>query len=315
MKGVGVVSPILFLCGIQLRAIPGPARTPLCPVLTCTRRDSPFHRSLPVRISELTRPGGLLARRLSRIIATGRTCRFCAIAVTLATRTCMRLRVRMVWGLSSAAQRATVSRTLPLLLILHPAIYMGMDGIAGSEGKTAVRYARAVLEEHIGKKSSEYPALPESFEKMMGVFVTLTIQGDLRGCIGFPTPVMPLREGIREAALSAALRDPRFPPVRPDELDSITVEVTILTLPAPVRCPPEERPRCIQSGRDGLIIAGMGKKGLLLPQVAAEYGWDEEELLDHTCLKAGLPSGSWRRHDVDLFSFQGQVFSENEEQS
>jgi len=192
---------------------------------------------------------------------------------------------------------------------------MGMDGIAGSEGKTAVRYARAVLEEHIGRKSSEYPALPKSFDTMKGVFVTLTIRGELRGCIGFPTPVMPLRDGIREAALSAALEDPRFPPVRADELERITVEVTILTQPVPVQCPPADRPRCIKSGRDGLIISGMGRKGLLLPQVATEYGWDEEEFLNHTCLKAGLPPGSWRRHDVELLSFQGQVFSENEEQS
>jgi uncharacterized protein (TIGR00296 family) len=190
---------------------------------------------------------------------------------------------------------------------------MGMDGIAGSEGEMAVRYARTVLEEHIAKKSSDYPALPESFETMMGVFVTLTIDGELRGCIGFPTPVLPLREGIREAALSAALRDPRFPPVRADELDAITVEVTILTQPVPVQCPPEERPHCIRSGRDGLIISGMGRTGLLLPQVATEYQWDEEEFLDHTCIKAGLPPKSWMRHDVELFSFQGQVFSENEE--
>lgn len=190
---------------------------------------------------------------------------------------------------------------------------MGMDGIAGSEGKTAVRYARAVLEDHIAKKSSEYPALPPSFETMKGVFVTLTIRGELRGCIGFPTPVRSLREGIREAALSAALNDPRFPPVRPEELDRILVEVTILTEPEPVLCAPEERPRCIKAGRDGLIISGQGRSGLLLPQVATEYGWDEEEFLDHTCLKAGLPPGSWRRHDVELYSFRGEVFSENEE--
>jgi hypothetical protein len=112
---VGVVSPILFLYGIQLRAIPGQARTrPCCPVLACTHRVSPFHRILPLCISELTqhlvpsrhRP---YSRWLGRIIANGRACRFCVRAVTLATRTCMRLRVRLVWGLSSAAFNATVS--------------------------------------------------------------------------------------------------------------------------------------------------------------------------------------------------------------
>lgn len=189
---------------------------------------------------------------------------------------------------------------------------MGMDGISSDDGATAVKYARAVLQENIaGVILPEIP-MPASFREKRGIFVTLNLHSSLRGCIGFPTPVLPLYEGIREAALSAALQDPRFSPVGADELPDISIEVTILTPPALVSSPSAERPDAVTVGKHGLIIAGYGRSGLLLPQVAVEYDWDARTFLDQVCIKAGLPPGTWRKDDTELYTFEGQIFYEEE---
>jgi uncharacterized protein len=136
--------------------------------------------------------------------------------------------------------------------------------------------------------------------------------GRLRGCIGFPLPVLPLQRAIAEAAVSAGTEDPRFPKVRPAEIERLIVEVSVLTPPetVPGRAP-EEILRAVEPGRDGLIVEGYGTSGLLLPQVAREEGWSSEELLDGTCGKAGLPPGAWRNTEqVRVQRFQAQVFAE-----
>ena len=115
------------------------------------------------------------------------------------------------------------------------------------------------------------PAVPPPvFGEKRGVFVTLTERGELRGCIGLPYPVMPLGQAIREAAVSAALQDPRFPPVEPGDLPKIRVEVTVLSVPSPLSGSPKERETCVRVGTHGLIAQGFGRSGLLLPQVATE---------------------------------------------
>lgn len=185
-----------------------------------------------------------------------------------------------------------------------------MIALTSEEGGTAVRLARTALETELRGGRFSLPPLPRIFSEMRGVFVTLTEDGDLRGCIGLPYPVMPLGEGIVHAALSAALEDPRFPPVRAEELSRIRIEVTVLSVPEPLACPPRERAGHVEVGRHGLILSGAGRSGLLLPQVATEYGWDARTFLDHTCTKAGLPPGCWRREDVEAFTFEGQIFHE-----
>ena len=190
---------------------------------------------------------------------------------------------------------------------------MGMDGISSEEGATAVMFARAVLQEHIGGEAMPKISLPASFSEKRGVFVTLNRNGQLRGCIGYPNPVLPLSEAIYGAALSAALEDPRFPPVRAEELPEISIEVTVLTPPVLVSSPPDRRAEAVTVGKHGLIIKGYGRSGLLLPQVPVEYHWDATTFLDQVCMKAGLPSRTWRRDDTELYTFEGQIFNEEEQ--
>ena len=181
------------------------------------------------------------------------------------------------------------------------------------EGKTSVCLARKTIEKEIAGKIMQCPELPAVFKEKRGVFVTLNIFGELRGCIGYPQPVLPLSDAIQDAAVSAATRDPRFIPVKPKELEDISIEVTVLTPPEPLLCPAEKRAGNIETGRHGLIIQGKGHAGLLLPQVATEYGWNSEEFLTHTCLKAGLFKDCWKDENYNIFTFEGQIFSEKRE--
>jgi uncharacterized protein len=185
-----------------------------------------------------------------------------------------------------------------------------MDLLTREEGACAVQLARSVLEQKIGGRGAPGPSLPPIFDEKRGVFVTLTEKGELRGCIGFPQPSLPLGEAIREAAISAALQDPRFPRVRAAELPSIRVEVTVLSVPELMEAAPDARPGSVVVGRHGLIVRGHGRSGLLLPQVPVEWQWDTREFLDHTCIKAGLPPGCWKEESVELYTFEGQIFHE-----
>lgn len=137
-----------------------------------------------------------------------------------------------------------------------------------------------------------------------GAFVTLKVNGELRGCIGYPLPYKPLYQTIIEMAVAAATEDYRFPPLSQEELDDLKIEISVLTLPRKVSKPEE-----VIIGRHGIIVSKGLNKGLLLPQVPLEYGWDLETYLSHGCLKAGLPADEWRR-GVNLEVFEAQVFSE-----
>lgn len=183
--------------------------------------------------------------------------------------------------------------------------------LTDKEGAMAVRSARAAIEHAVARRPEPSVSLTPIFKEKRGVFVTLTMNGNLRGCIGFPYPVMPLGEAIVHAAKAAALEDPRFPPVKKDELAGIVLEVTILTVPEPLSGDPDKRPGKIVIGKHGLIIRGMGTSGLLLPQVATEYGWDAKTFLDHTCMKAGLSGKCWTSRNIEVLTFEGQIFSEH----
>jgi AmmeMemoRadiSam system protein A len=147
----------------------------------------------------------------------------------------------------------------------------------------------------------------ETFGQARALFVTLRIGGHLRGCIGTLSPDGELTRMIPKYALAAALQDPRFPPLASEELSLCEIEISVLT-------PPEafERADEIEIGRDGLIIESRGRSGLLLPQVATEWGFDAETFLGEVCKKAGLPVDSWRQPDVKLWKFQAEVFAEGE---
>jgi len=180
------------------------------------------------------------------------------------------------------------------------------------EGEKAVRLARKSIETFLSEGKKIWERFDGVFCEKRGVFTTLTKQGELRGCIGFPYPIKRLDEAIIESAISAAINDPRFSPVRLEEMGEIEVEVTILTPPERVKTSPKERSNAIEIGKHGLMIRFGAYSGLLLPQVAVEYGMDEEEFLTHTCLKAGLPPDCWLMEDVEIYTFEGQIFKEKE---
>jgi AmmeMemoRadiSam system protein A len=146
----------------------------------------------------------------------------------------------------------------------------------------------------------------ETLRTPAGAFVTLrTRSGDLRGCIGSIRAIEPLYKAVASSAVSAAFRDPRFAPIRAEELPGLELEISVMGPIEPVRDPAE-----IEVGRDGLIVSLGRQAGLLLPQVASEYGWDRQTLLDQTCLKAGLPRDSWRLPETRVERFSAEVFSE-----
>ena len=182
------------------------------------------------------------------------------------------------------------------------------------EGTQATRLARDTVELYVRTAKEPSPDLTGPFKEKRGVFVTLHTypSEDLRGCIGIPHPVMALQDAIVSAAVSAT-RDPRFPPLATGELDTIIVELTVLTPPERIKVShPKEYVDRVVIGRDGLIVEQGIYKGLLLPQVPLEQGWDVEEFLSHTCLKAGLLPDTWCDPLTKIYSFGGQIFTETQ---
>ena len=160
-----------------------------------------------------------------------------------------------------------------------------------------------------GEKMQKPDDYPIELDENLGVFVTLNKNFRLRGCIGYPEPVMPAIDATIEAALSAAINDPRFPEVSISEFDDLDFEVTVLTKPEMiVVAHPDQYKEEIEIGRDGLIIQKGFAKGLLLPQVATENHFDIEEFLENTCMKAGISADSWMDESCDVYKFQGQIF-------
>jgi len=164
---------------------------------------------------------------------------------------------------------------------------------------------RAVARGVNGARAGDVPdvaGLPEA----TGAFVTLKKHGELRGCIGTLECRKSLPEEVARVAVSAALEDPRFEPVRPAELGDLDVEVSVL---GPLERIDPLDPSAIEIGRHGLVVEQGWFRGLLLPQVATEWGWDREAFLDHTCAKAGLPHGCWRS-GATVYRFAADVFGD-----
>jgi len=183
-----------------------------------------------------------------------------------------------------------------------------MSRLAEDSRATLVDLAKqAVRAAATDADSPPVPDEPGVREAGGGAFVTLHMGGELRGCIGRMTSDDPIGETIVAMAASAAIGDPRFPPVSLDELDRVTLEISLLS---PLR--PVESPNDVVPGTHGVIIAGRGRRGVLLPQVAAERGWDRETFLDHTCQKAGLPASAWRSDDVEIEVFTAEIIRDDE---
>ncbi|MBI2214570.1 MAG: AmmeMemoRadiSam system protein A [Acidobacteria bacterium] len=180
------------------------------------------------------------------------------------------------------------------------------SGLLGRDDREALlRIARESIAARLRHTPPPGERRSEALERPAGAFVTLTIDGDLRGCIGTLDASRPLHRAVSESAVSAAMRDPRFPPLTPGELESVRLEISVLGDFVPVLDPTD-----IVIGRDGLMIRAGGRSGLLLPQVPVEHGWDVMTFLERLCVKAGLPPGSWRRSDCMLERFPAEVFGE-----
>ena len=185
--------------------------------------------------------------------------------------------------------------------------------LSDSDGVFLVKTARMAVTEFLsnGKRMKLESEREKKFSFNAGVFVTLNNADGLRGCIGFPMPDKKLSHGIIDAAIAAATEDPRFSPVKINELNDIMFEVTVLTPPVEITVTdPMEYLEKIKVGRDGLIIRNSFSSGLLLPQVPVEYGWNVEEFLQHTCEKAGLEKDTWKNEKVKIEKFEGIVYKE-----
>jgi len=181
-----------------------------------------------------------------------------------------------------------------------------------TDGKFLVKLARDVIERFTnGMKIQKPKNYPKKFDVKQGVFCTLNTYPEqkLRGCIGIPYPSMKLIDAVIDASKSAC-RDPRFFPLHKDELDKITVELSILTVPKEITANPNEYEKKIKIGRDGLILYHPMGSGLLLPQVPVEYNWSVNEFLDNLCFKAGLQYGCWKNKLTKIYSFEAEIFKE-----
>ena len=185
------------------------------------------------------------------------------------------------------------------------------------EGDYLVKLARKAVEENLkdGRIISPPKDVSPKFQERSGVFVTInSVKGrkrSLRGCIGFPYPTYPLIRAVIEAAVESAVRDPRFPPLRQQEMEHVVFEVSVLTPPQLVTIvSPQEYPSKIEVGIDGLIVESGLYKGLLLPQVSVEWGWDAEEFLCQCCMKAGLSPDCWVLKGTKIYKFSSVIAQE-----
>lgn len=178
--------------------------------------------------------------------------------------------------------------------------------LTGAERTELLRIARHIVAGQFQSSAGSTSTDMDGLQREGGAFVTLHKKGGLRGCIGNFFSDKPLYRTVAEMALSAAFKDPRFSPLREDELDGIDFEISVLS---PLRQIDDVAE--IEVGRHGIFITKGASRGVLLPQVASEHGWNRETFLAHTCMKAGLPSDEWR-HDAKIEVFSAQVFGEKD---
>lgn len=190
---------------------------------------------------------------------------------------------------------------------------MEFKEFSDSDGELLVKTARKIVTKYLEK--NEKIELDQEFKSKFsfesGVFVTINNLQGLRGCIGFPLPQKKLFSALADASLAAATEDPRFSPVKKEELNEIIFEVTVLSPPVKIQVSnPLDYPTKIKVGTDGLIIKYDFSSGLLLPQVPVEYGWSEKEFLNNTCEKAGLAADMWKDPKTKVLKFEGIIYKE-----
>ena len=182
-----------------------------------------------------------------------------------------------------------------------------MPSLSEADRRALLRLARQSVIDAVshGRLPEQIPHAAV-FAERRGIFVTLHVRRRLRGCIGVIEAEEPLGESTARCAASAALQDPRFAPMRTEELNELQIEISLLSPPAPIR--PEE----IEIGRHGLLVSRGKQRGLLLPQVATEHHFAPEQFLQETCRKAQLARDAWREGETQVLGFTCEVFSDEE---
>jgi AmmeMemoRadiSam system protein A len=180
--------------------------------------------------------------------------------------------------------------------------------LSQDERRVLLAAAREAIAAQLAGRRAERPPASGAMAQRRGAFVTLRRAGDgeLRGCVGQMEASEPLLDTVAEMAVAAATRDGRFAPVSGRELDSLRLEISVLSPLAPIR------PAEVEVGRHGLLLHYGDRRGVLLPQVPVEHSWDRESFLEHTCEKAGLPRDTWKQQGVELFGFTATVFGEDD---
>jgi AmmeMemoRadiSam system protein A len=154
-----------------------------------------------------------------------------------------------------------------------------------------------------GKKPPALEIKSDILKENRGAFVSLHRHGNLRGCIGHIQPTRPLYKTVQDMAIAAAFQDPRFEPVRLEEIDELDIEISVLTPMKKI-----ENIQEIEVGKHGLYMVNNTYHGLLLPQVATNYGWNKKTFLEHTCMKAGLPQDAWTDKNTEIYIFSADIF-------
>ena len=182
----------------------------------------------------------------------------------------------------------------------------GVMVLSPEQEQELLTIARSSLKGYLENgKIPDFDVKDEELRRPGAAFVTLNQRGQLRGCIGHTQAVTPLYQTVATCAVQAGVADPRFPAVRPGEVDGLHFEISVLTPMQRVKSIDE-----IEVGRDGLMMVTGQHRGLLLPQVATEYDWNREEFLQNTCRKAGLPTDAWTQPSTEIYRFQALVFGE-----
>lgn len=181
--------------------------------------------------------------------------------------------------------------------------------IAEREQKFLLKLARKAIESHPSQVDVREDALTPAMGEKRGVFVTLTIEGALRGCIGYIQPMMPLYEAVRDCAVNAAYADPRFRPVSADDFKRIRIEISVLTVPEPLEYSGAEDMLAKLAPDDGIVLKRGLRQATFLPQVWEQLP-DKRQFLEHLSMKAGLSADSWKESDVEILTYKVEKFSE-----
>jgi uncharacterized protein len=198
-----------------------------------------------------------------------------------------------------------------LVLISSCPFVLAEELLNNNEQQELIKIARDTLRLYLARQQvpslSDYP-LTASLQRQCGVFVTLKNRNnaELRGCIGYIYGEKPLREAVRDCTVESSTRDLRFAPMQAGEEQTVLIEISVLTPPQKI-----DTIMKIEIGKHGLIISRGMHRGVLLPQVPLEWGWNRDDFLNAICQKAGLPQGAWKE-GAELFTFTAQVFKEQQ---